>query len=282
MAREQRKLFSNILNSCRKLQEPTTELAANRVRQDSPFGSSSSRRSSALQTPPPTDVNLGLPSGANNRARRPSTPPSEYRSVTPFTEISRISYEHISPPPQTPQRQSQPISPPPQTPQRQSQPISPAPAYSPLCKKCPYRTVHKVTKTSNRNGNGGRPYFKCENCGAFHSFADSQGINQQNPHCQCDQPSRLGQASIQKGGLPFFVCATGACDFYIEPSSPQSQAPASPIPEMQGMSLRSKRYSWFIAKFSVSYSCDSFPDFVRLFFLRWSSFYPQWFSNGCM
>jgi hypothetical protein len=240
----QQKLFSEISAACRKLLRMPVELAADNVRQNPSFGSDSSLPSSTLYSPPPTSINLGSPGEADDRARCHSSPPSEYRPVTPSTEISQISYEHTTQPQQTPPRPTQPQ----QTPPRPTQPTSPTPPDSPNCKKCHRPTVYKVTKMNNPNGNAERPYFRCDDCSKFHSFADSQGIYPQNPHCRCGQPSRFEQASIEKGKFPFYVCATGVCDFYREPNSRynsrQSQAPTSPItspiPEMQGMSLRSE------------------------------------------
>ena len=40
-----------------------------------------------------------------------------------------------------------------------------------------------------------------------------------NPHCDCEQPSRLdiiGQSKGPKAGRAFWTCVTGRCGFYSE------------------------------------------------------------------
>jgi hypothetical protein len=233
----QREIFSKILTACQNLRKMPIEVEPESVRRDPSLGRSSI-------TPPPTSIKPDLQSQADGQAAYPSPPPSEYRPTTPLTKTSQMCYERIVSPRQTPPRSPQqtPPRPPRQTPPRsllQTPPRSTrsTPTENPHCKKCGYLTDYKITRQSNRNGNAGRPYFKCDNCGNFHSFADTQGISQQNPYCPCGEPSRLERAGWEKGNIPFFVCATGTCAFYREPG-PQRQTSASPIPEIQGMSIR--------------------------------------------
>ncbi|KAH8822102.1 hypothetical protein F5884DRAFT_746377 [Xylogone sp. PMI_703] len=220
------KLLSDILAICGKRQKMPIELASNDMRQGLSSRSDSSSRSS---TPcnPLNHVSLDVPSESNDRVTRYSTPTSEYQPLTPSTEISQISEVHVT---QTQQRSSEQI-----------QPTNTIPIDGPNCILCQRPTTREVTKIWNRNGHGGRPYFRCGHCDKFHSFADNQGISKQNPLCQCDQHSRLELAGRWKGRSPYFTCATGACNFYSKPNNSQSKALTSIIAEMQGTSLRSEQ-----------------------------------------
>ncbi|KAK2037077.1 hypothetical protein LZ31DRAFT_426802, partial [Colletotrichum somersetense] len=87
----------------------------------------------------------------------------------------------------------------------------------PLCRSCRAPTTRHVTRSSNRKGNAGRPYYKCLPCNKFHCFADSRGCDPRNPNCSCGQPSRMQVAGRERnppGGL-HFVCQNGGCDFYL-------------------------------------------------------------------
>jgi hypothetical protein len=73
-----------------------------------------------------------------------------------------------------------------------------------------------VTRSSNRNGNAGRPYHKCISCRYFFGFADDRGNNPNNQMCGCGESSRLqraGENSSNPGGL-HYVCRLGTCDYY--------------------------------------------------------------------
>ncbi|KAB8258651.1 hypothetical protein BDV32DRAFT_125582 [Aspergillus pseudonomiae] len=67
-----------------------------------------------------------------------------------------------------------------------------------LCKACRTPTVLIYVKPWNPNGHGGRPFFKCPTCGRFHSWADTRGVLDQNPLCQCGRLSRISRANPQK------------------------------------------------------------------------------------
>lgn len=71
-----------------------------------------------------------------------------------------------------------------------------------------------TTRTSNRNGNAGRPYLKCSDCRMFVTFTDARGDHAVNRMCHCQRPSRLQVSSLQKGRKLHYVCSTGQCDFY--------------------------------------------------------------------
>ncbi|KAK4233357.1 hypothetical protein C8A03DRAFT_19562 [Achaetomium macrosporum] len=73
-----------------------------------------------------------------------------------------------------------------------------------------------TTRHSNRNGNAGRPYYKCQPCNKFLCFADSRGNNPGNPPCDCGVSSKTQVAGKEKK-VPrgvHYVCRLGKCDFY--------------------------------------------------------------------
>ncbi len=58
----------------------------------------------------------------------------------------------------------------------------------PYCPRCgaKYKDLERfVTKTSNRNGNSGRPYLKCMPCNKFVTWLDDRGIDDECPTCSC-------------------------------------------------------------------------------------------------
>ncbi|KAF2135971.1 uncharacterized protein K452DRAFT_192195, partial [Aplosporella prunicola CBS 121167] len=81
----------------------------------------------------------------------------------------------------------------------------------PQCMRCGRPTTKFITRSSNRNGNAGRPYYKCGPCKKFHNFADNRGINTDNPKCCCGQVSRMQKSGV---GVLHFVCQFGCCNFY--------------------------------------------------------------------
>lgn len=94
--------------------------------------------------------------------------------------------------------------------------LAPGPTHPPICSRCNSPSQRKTTRSSNRNGNAGRPYDKCTNCGNFLGFADERGNNPNNPLCHCGQSSKAqvtGQNSGNPGGL-HYVCRLGTCDYY--------------------------------------------------------------------
>ncbi|EME82072.1 uncharacterized protein MYCFIDRAFT_77627 [Pseudocercospora fijiensis CIRAD86] len=85
---------------------------------------------------------------------------------------------------------------------------------SPPCPICGQPTTTCVTRTSNRNGNAGRPYLKCGSCRKFITFVDKRGISSKNPECVCGKASRIQVAGKGKGRGLHYVCQSGACDFF--------------------------------------------------------------------
>lgn len=87
---------------------------------------------------------------------------------------------------------------------------------APPCRKCHDRTSAIITRTCNRNRNGGRPYWKCLPYNKFHGFGDERGDHPSNPLCLCGAPSKLqvsGQHKQPQRGL-HYVCKRGICAFY--------------------------------------------------------------------
>jgi hypothetical protein len=94
--------------------------------------------------------------------------------------------------------------------------LAPSPQAPPSCFKCGGLSRKLVTRSSNRKGNAGRPYHKCELCGKFLAFADERGNDPNNPKCYCGASSKrqiAGPEKIVSRGL-HYVCRLGACDFY--------------------------------------------------------------------
>ncbi|KAB8213316.1 hypothetical protein BDV33DRAFT_185002 [Aspergillus novoparasiticus] len=98
-----------------------------------------------------------------------------------------------------------------------------------LCKKCRNPTVLTSVKPWNER-NAGRLYLKCSHCGLFHSWADKEGIHDQNPICRCGHRSRLSSAGPHKRSVQYFECASGYCGFYVEPYNWKIPVP---YPEME-------------------------------------------------
>ncbi|KAH7232501.1 hypothetical protein B0J15DRAFT_409228 [Fusarium solani] len=84
----------------------------------------------------------------------------------------------------------------------------------PNCFICQQRSVRFKTRTSNRKGNAGRPYYKCVHCRKFLAFADQRGNDPQNPPCHCALSSKRQAAGQEKGSGLHYVCRNGTCDFY--------------------------------------------------------------------
>ncbi|KAL8407729.1 hypothetical protein RB594_006534 [Gaeumannomyces avenae] len=97
-----------------------------------------------------------------------------------------------------------------------SRPTVVAPS-APACVNCRQRTKRFITRASNRNGNAGRPYYKCVPCRKFACFDDERGNDDRNPPCdECGYPSKrqaAGRDTKVPGGI-HYVCSQGTCDFY--------------------------------------------------------------------
>ncbi|CVL02063.1 uncharacterized protein FMAN_08183 [Fusarium mangiferae] len=97
-------------------------------------------------------------------------------------------------------------------------PLALAPSLPPACFVCNNPSRRLVTRSSNRNGNAGRPYHKCTNCRRFLGFADVRGNSPDNPPCYCRESSKA-QVTGQNSGSPgrlHYVCRQGTCDYYAE------------------------------------------------------------------
>ncbi|KAI1923743.1 hypothetical protein LOZ65_003193, partial [Ophidiomyces ophidiicola] len=91
-----------------------------------------------------------------------------------------------------------------------------APETAPKCYLCGRKGVLKITRASNRNGNAGRPYYKCLPCNKFLTFNDLRGNDPKNPQCFCGTSSKLQISGLDKKvprGL-HYVCRLGRCGFY--------------------------------------------------------------------
>ena len=94
--------------------------------------------------------------------------------------------------------------------------VAHGPKHPPICFRCNSPSQRKRTRHLNRNGNAGRPYDKCTNCGNFLGFADERGNTPNNPLCYCGQSSKsqvTGQNSGNPGGW-HYVCRLGTCNYY--------------------------------------------------------------------
>ena len=90
------------------------------------------------------------------------------------------------------------------------------PPTPPNCPSCLQITTLFTVHYKNRNGNAGRPYYKCLPCQKFCCFADARGLDPANPICHCGRPSRRGKTTMAKGGKTFYTCSQAKCDFYDE------------------------------------------------------------------
>jgi hypothetical protein len=94
--------------------------------------------------------------------------------------------------------------------------LVPSPVTVPVCRHCHQSASRYTTRQSNRNGNAGRPYYKCTPCNSFVRFDDSRGNDSNNPLCFCRESSRMQVTGLGKS-VPralHYVCKSGACDFY--------------------------------------------------------------------
>ncbi|KAI0977539.1 hypothetical protein F4678DRAFT_17849 [Xylaria arbuscula] len=92
-----------------------------------------------------------------------------------------------------------------------SPPIKP-----PRCLCCGQVSKRRITRSPNRNGNVGRPYYKCLRCDKFLVFDDYRGNNSTNPECHCGYSSKcqVSRRSKPVAGRLHYVCRLGMCDFF--------------------------------------------------------------------
>lgn len=90
----------------------------------------------------------------------------------------------------------------------------PPPEEPPACCHCGGQSKKFITRSTNRNGNAGRPYYKCTCCSKFLAFADDRGNDPNNPRCDCGVSSKRQLASREKGRKIHYVCRLGKCNFY--------------------------------------------------------------------
>ena len=96
-------------------------------------------------------------------------------------------------------------------------PLVPAPDSGPDWRRCGKPSDEFVTKTSNRNNNAGRPYFKCVPCDKFLVFNDIFGNDPENPIFYRGVSSKrqvAGRYRQVPGGV-HYVCRLGCCNFYM-------------------------------------------------------------------
>lgn len=86
----------------------------------------------------------------------------------------------------------------------------------PTCLFCNGSTRRFIVRYNNENGNAGRSYHKCADCGHFACFGDMRGVHAGNVKCGCNRPSRLQAAgrTAQVPGALHFTCAAGRCKFF--------------------------------------------------------------------
>ncbi|KAF1823916.1 uncharacterized protein K489DRAFT_169265 [Dissoconium aciculare CBS 342.82] len=99
----------------------------------------------------------------------------------------------------------------------------------PRCATCgavTSRLTYFKTRSSNRNGNAGRPYLKCMICNKFVTFTDCRGINNDAPRCVCGLLSRQQIAGRMGTRTPrglHYVCSLGQCEFYQARTNAQGE-----------------------------------------------------------
>ncbi|KAH9883296.1 hypothetical protein F4778DRAFT_802559 [Xylariomycetidae sp. FL2044] len=96
----------------------------------------------------------------------------------------------------------------------------------PRCYLCDSPSSRRVTRSSNRNGNAGRPYFKCVPCDKFLVFADARGNDHENPVCLCRVASKR-QVAGRDRQVPrclHYVCRLGRCGFFARARDVEGKA----------------------------------------------------------
>jgi len=99
--------------------------------------------------------------------------------------------------------------------------LLPPPEKPAQCHRCNGRVEEYTVKSKNRNGNAGRPYYKC--IGAcrkktFLVFADSRGNFPENPDCLCrtsGTSSKMQLANEKENSRKVhLVCRRGRCNYF--------------------------------------------------------------------
>lgn len=91
----------------------------------------------------------------------------------------------------------------------------------PKCHACGKASVLEYASPLNTI-HGGRPYYICPWCPwgcRWVCWADSKGLHEENPLCDCKEPSRLdiiGQSKPAKKERGFWTCKEGKCGYYSE------------------------------------------------------------------
>lgn len=153
------------------------------------------------------------------RSSELSPPSSQSSTASPDADekISVISEATLSPSPARSPAPYYPVLPSPQPSRYTASPPAASPSSeqsAPRCRRCGDPCVRRITRTTNRNGNAGRPFYKCIPCDKFSCFADPVGDSEKNPLCDCGLNSKRDLSSREKGRKIFFTCKSGQCDFF--------------------------------------------------------------------
>ena len=120
-------------------------------------------------------------------------------------------------------------------------------AETPRCRRCDWEPRYRnVVSENNRNGNAGRPYYKCVRCEGrpgqgvgYHlkgwiTWDDDRGMDVRNPECYCGVASRQDKAGAHTTipNLGFWTCATGRCNYYSAAKNGQTVEQRVENPEM--------------------------------------------------
>lgn len=119
----------------------------------------------------------------------------------------------------------------------------------PCCRRCGWEPEFRNTvKATNKNGNAGRQYYKCNDCAkktgqgvggrlkGWITWDDNRGVDIKNPKCHCKIASRQDRAGACKTrpNLGFWTCATGSCSYYSAAKNGQTVEQRKGNPNMAG------------------------------------------------
>ncbi|KAK3939017.1 hypothetical protein QBC46DRAFT_217185, partial [Diplogelasinospora grovesii] len=89
----------------------------------------------------------------------------------------------------------------------------------PPCLICGTPSSFREVLPYNTNGNALRPYYRCEPCDKFVTFADLIGCHPDNPPCNCEP--RMASREVVTGsnaqcgaGRKVWRCAEGRCRYW--------------------------------------------------------------------